>query len=182
MNRAVRFRAGSAAQRAFRYQPPDPVWAPTQYVNRVRAALRRYDPRVAIWWAGNRGRWRIMEWIHSRATWSHVIYWEGPAGQYRMPEPGSMMRLLSRLAKNTEEVIANLDVQNERLDQKRRDELIIPSREYLKDIADRAVGGKLVIGGNHIRSRDWLKKEAVGHHRQFVVDHLRRQNTLRNGG
>jgi len=181
MDRKVRLAQGTARHRTFRYRAPDPTWAPRDHIESVRRSLRAFDPRVALWWGSGRGRWRLMEWLNGQGIWSHIAFWQGPNGEYRHPEAGSMKALLVRLSGLDEKAIAGFEEDNQKLEIARRDELRSPSMEYLRDIASRAVGGKIVVGSGAPRSRNWLQKEATGHHRKFVTEHLTRRWEERNG-
>lgn len=79
--------------------PPDPAWAPVGELERCREALKRHDSYLALWWSPIRGmhreapigRWRIMEWLKTQETWSHVGYWETSEGLYRAPNASEML-------------------------------------------------------------------------------------------
>lgn len=72
------------------FRPPDPAWAPVEALQQVRAALKRYDPFLDLWWSPvirmgqeNPGRWTIKCWDEKSGSWDLVHIWEGPNHEYR---------------------------------------------------------------------------------------------------
>jgi hypothetical protein len=86
---------GSEQEKQLSFRPPDPAWAPVEAVQRARAALKRYDPFLDLWWspviritdAVHPGRWTIKAWEQKGGAWDLVHIWEGPDGSFRNEFP-----------------------------------------------------------------------------------------------
>lgn len=114
------------------FQPPDPVGAPTLAVARARKALRAFDRYLVLHWSPvirvmdeRPGRWTIKEWGPQTGTFSTVVIWEGPNGEYRGEFPVDAM-LAAVASKSTggmsaTDFLASKDAANATFDKKRED-------------------------------------------------------------
>ena len=169
----------------FCFRPPDPVWSSTPHLADVRARLAQFDPRVTVWFAANRGRWRLMEWSNKQGFWRPVCFWEGPGGSYREADADAMIAHLGRMSVGLKDVLAKVEAHNERVDREKGRDFRQANNDYLLDVTKMHEGGRIVtsmdpkIGAP--RKRDWLTGERGGSHRRMVRDHLIRQWEERNG-
>lgn len=179
MRRAPELREGSKEKRSFLFRPPDPVWSSTPHLADVRARLAQFDARVTVWWAANRGRWRLMEWSNAQGFWRPVCFWEGPQGSYREADADAMIAHLGRMAVSSKEALAKIEAHNAKMDAK-PNEFREATNAYMRDMAAMR-DGRLVVGSDHIRKRNWVFAERGGEHRKMVQKHLIEQWELRNG-
>lgn len=181
MRRAVSIKEGTQRAHDFRYRPADPIWASASHLADVRRRISAFDPRVALWWGGNRGRWRLMEWLNGQGIWSMVCYWEGPSGEYRVPEATGIIAKLASIAQRMDKLGEQLEAAREKAIAASRKELRDACLEHAKDRLERVVGIRQTFGQGRIRSRNPLAGEAESQHRKFVSEHLKRDWELRNG-
>lgn len=87
---------GSEQEKQLSFRPPDPAWAPVEALAKARAALKRYDPFLDLWWspvirmnadAATPGRWTIKCWGPNSGEWDTVHIWEGPNNVFRNEFP-----------------------------------------------------------------------------------------------
>lgn len=168
-------------ERSFYSRPPDPVWSSTPHMAAVRARLAEFDPRVTVWWAANRGRWRLMEWAHVNGYWRPICYWEGARGEFREADAESMVAALGRMSANLKDVLQKVEEHNARIEAERGREFRAMQNEYLEDT--RKMHESRIVTGGAIgpRKRAWLANESQGSHRKEVIKHLLRGWEERNG-
>jgi len=172
-------------ERSFHSRPPDPVWASTSHLAAVRARLAQFDPRVTVWWAGNRQRWRLMEWSNRGGFWRPVCFWEGPGNTYREADGESMVTHLGRMSVNARKLLADIEAHNAKVDAEKGREFREANKEYLRDTAKMHFGRDLLVSANPNvggpRKRNWFVGERGGSHRRMVRDHLIQEWEARNG-
>lgn len=117
------------AGRDLAFRPPDPVWAPKGRLERIRAALKAFDPFLDLWWSPlcrfnspHPGRWVVKEYVRSSRTWTNVMIWEGPNRQYRDEFP--IEQMLDQIAARgaggeLRRLSKDLDRKNRDVDEKR---------------------------------------------------------------
>src|SRR5690349_4632090 len=172
-------------ERSFHSRPTDPVWASTSHLAAVRARLAQFDPRVTVWWAGNRQRWRLMEWSNRGGFWRPVCFWEGPGNTYREADGESMVTHLGRMSVNARKLLADIEAHNAKVDAEKGREFREANKEYLRDTAKMHFGRDLLVSANPNvggpRKRNWFVGERGGSHRRMVRDHLIQEWEARNG-
>lgn len=183
MRSAIELRGGKQ-EHSFHFRPQDPVWASTPHLADVRARLAQFDPRVTLWWANSRGRWRLMEWSNREGFWRPVCFWQGPQGQYRDADADAMIASLGRMSVSAKVALAKIEAHNEKMEREKGKEFRQACDEYLVDVTKMNSGSISVaknasVGGP--RKRDWLTAERGGSHRRMVRDHLIREWEARNG-
>lgn len=124
-------------------------------LERARAALARVDRRLDLWWDERKGLWKVMERWAQTGRWSYCLYWRGPDGEYRHPEP--IEPLLEKLGEIDSDryggaeghlaaIEAGHDARRRELAERKEAE-----REYLKksvgqDFLERTVGVRHTFG------------------------------------
>lgn len=174
------------------YRPPDPEWADTALLEKVRQTLIREDPRLNLWWNPNwksddpehPGRWSIVYWLNRTGCWSVVFYHEGAAGEFRPIDPSSVAVLLHRLRACQEDARTVQDridrERDERVNRQHR-ELVEALNENFEDVRARAFGSRGIYAPGYIRKRD---DRAPGTRprttAQEIQRELRRKHALEN--
>lgn len=150
---------------------------------RIVRALKRLDRRLDILWDPNRyfpgagppGRWRIVEWVPRWGRRSHVLWWEGPAREYK-PLPGSADPILRQLREADSSRMRSLgeryqyfaeDVPGMREEAlaKRRLEVRGAVKEQALDYLKRGLGEKIQTGPGQ-KSRSSYRWDHAGRERQ----------------
>ena len=148
------------------WHPPDPVQASRVALERVREALKRYDPLVNVWWSPNRGhqtgqpgRWRIVRFFEAMGEWRTLFYWEGPQGEYRPLYAEPILNQLrhdeAQARKGLRAVIAALEEQSKALSIARRMGLTDVLVQHAKELSDVMVKGKQVFAPGYVRKRNF---------------------------
>lgn len=175
------FKEGTQRAQAYTYRPADPVWASPSLLAEVRARVSSFDPLVAVWWAGSRERWRLMEWFDKSNIWSEVCTWNGDNGEYRPPNASGMIAALERRRIDLGVLARQVEEHGSRIPKSRMAEFRAANREHSRDFRERMRGEKIVTGAGYIRPRRFGFKENKSEHRDFQCRHLIEAWELRNG-
>lgn len=145
---------GSEQEKQLSFRPPDPAWAPSEALAEARAALKRYDPFLDLWWSpvirmgdptGNTGRWTIKCWEQKTGGWDTVHIWEGPNREFRNEFPVDALievvaykdrwRKIETAGETWAQRIERMHKENDALDQKRE---MTHRAETFREAADKA--------------------------------------------
>jgi hypothetical protein len=154
------------------YRPADPAWADREAVGKVRAALKRMDPKLEVWWCPDwkcddsvqPGRWAVMYWMAKARQWSVVFYWEDLAGGFKPMSTDCIEFMLRQLAE-CDTARPGMDVYSiERAHQflaqarekKNRSDFMEIIKEHGKDYGRRLQGKLISVGGFGPRKRRGL--------------------------
>lgn len=86
--------AGGELWRSLHWRPKDPVWAPHETLERLRARIKQYDSYYDVWWQSNNGmfdpvrpgRWVVKHWSPNSGNWTTMLIWQTESGGYRDPD------------------------------------------------------------------------------------------------
>lgn len=145
---------GSERERQLSFRPPDPADAPALALAEARAALKRYDPFLDLWWSpvirmgdptGLIGRWTIKCWQQHDGAWETVCIWEGPNGEFRNELPTDSLveevakrdrwRRIETASETWQRRIERMHAENAAIDEKRE---MTHRAETWREAADKA--------------------------------------------
>lgn len=159
---------GEDGLRIRNFRPDDPSWAPRDTCQRVRAALRRLDSRLELWWwpraeandPKEKGRWAIMFWRDKVLCWSVVFYWQGVAGEYRPLSIDALQPILNHLAacdadngKDAGKLDREMREKAARSEAKEKQDFSEAQAEYAADHMARNFGIRQTFAPGYIRRR-----------------------------
>ena len=147
-----------------RFRPADPVWVSLRQLRITRAALKKLDPRLDIWWTNGKKVWRVVEWMEKAGKWSTCFYW---------PRLDAVTPMLDRLRRNdwskyqqrsdewmVDRVNRDMDAAVKRKQARRQERLRRAGREYMKEAEGKYMRGNVVVGpgslvlpGDHAMAR-----------------------------
>lgn len=161
--------------RSLHFRPPDPVWAPHETLERLRARIKQYDRYYDVWWQSNNGifdpvrpgRWVVKHWSANTGNWSTWLVWQTESGGYR--DPDAIDAIISQAlsgdpafnGKNLKEEDAKAEEHNQKLDEKRKAARRAKNWEQAHDLAASQSGKRITIGVTDRRSKRSRRAGAV---------------------
>lgn len=168
--------AGGELWRSLHWRPQDPVWAPHETLERLRARIKQYDAYYDVWWQSNNavfdperpGRWVIKHWSPNSGCWSTMLIWQTDTGGYRDPDAIDAM-IAAALSGDPQyngidykKLVVDTEEHNQKLDEKRKTSRRKRNWDEAIDLAKHQSGAKLSISvSDHRRHRRTLRSGAV---------------------
>lgn len=161
--------------RSLHWRPKDPVWAPTEILERLRSRIKQYDPYYDVWWQPNNGmfdqerpgRWAVKHWSPNTGCWTTMFIWQTETGGYR--DPDAIDAIIAQAlsgdpeynGKELRKVSAEAEEHNQNLDAKRKMAKRKQSWDEAHDLAKHQSGKRLSISATDHRKTRTLRSGAV---------------------
>lgn len=153
------------------YRPQEPI-TERAVGRRVRAELEQFDPRLGLWWDGNWGCWKVVEWVEGWGMWTLATRWVTPEGSYRPLDAEAMKRKLASIRWDkygrrkgdgvVGEIEEDMEGEARRAKEKAEAEDHAAMLEYAEDLGERAIGVRQTFGPGGHRSRMLARGKVEG--------------------